>query len=126
MKLKFNYTYIFFIFFVLFSFISVYGVSNSSFSDRDFLMGYAKTDAQECGCNKCHTIELDGCSGCHNSKQNQSDLTDNESGIKSLDKLDTDGDRTDIGQSENELPNSDLPNQTTDNSNNGKKNQPRK
>ena len=32
------------------------------------IVGYASTGAQECGCNKCHSIELNSCKGCHSSQ----------------------------------------------------------
>jgi len=32
---------------------------------------YANAGAAKCGCSKCHTIDLNGCEGCHNSQQSR-------------------------------------------------------
>ena len=37
---------------------------------------YANAGAAKCGCSKCHTIELNGCEGCHNSRQSRQESDD--------------------------------------------------
>ena len=37
---------------------------------------YVNAGAAKCGCSKCHTIELNGCEGCHNSQQGKPESYD--------------------------------------------------
>ena len=49
--------------------ISFSVLSMSSKNDSVLDIGYASMDVQECGCSKCHTVELEGCHGCHNARR---------------------------------------------------------
>ena len=57
------------VFLVLIIFTFGYGMAEFSKDKPNLLVGYATAGAAKCGCQKCHTIELNGCEGCHNSKQ---------------------------------------------------------
>lgn len=109
--------------FIFCAFSILFGVFNSS--NGNLIVSYANTDVQVCGCSKCHTIELNGCYGCHNTQQGNGklDRQATDSGTSSsLDSSVNDNDTTsedDLGetqdssqnllvpQSEDEKPNSD-------------------
>ena len=57
---------------VFFVFILVtysYGLFEFSMNKTDAHVDFANAGVAKCGCQKCHTIELNGCEGCHNSKR---------------------------------------------------------
>ena len=49
--------------------------------------GYASAGVQECGCDTCHSIELNGCQGCHksNNPNRSNEFTEEENVIESID-----------------------------------------
>lgn len=51
--------------FVLLLFTLSYGIVEFSESKA----GIVNAGVEKCGCSKCHTIELNGCTGCHSSQQ---------------------------------------------------------
>lgn len=71
---------IFLLVIILFLVVSFF---NLSFSIDDQFVGYANTGVQECGCSKCHSIELDGCAGCHNAPSKGKSLGDGEDAVPS-------------------------------------------
>ena len=56
-------------FFVFIAFTYSYGLLEFSMNKTDAHVDIANAGVAKCGCQKCHTIELNGCDGCHNSKQ---------------------------------------------------------
>lgn len=59
------------IFFIFIVFSFSYGLSEFSKIKTDVPVDFAKAGVAKCSCQKCHTIELDGCEGCHNSQQSR-------------------------------------------------------
>ena len=56
--------------FVFIIFTIGYGAFESSKNRTDLVVNIANAGVAKCGCSKCHTIELNGCVGCHNKQQN--------------------------------------------------------
>jgi len=104
----------FFILFLIMLFIvsSSYDL-NLSFDNVEQSVGYANPRVQKCGCSKCHSIELDGCTGCHSSPNKKNGQSDEDSVISERDPVD------EISDSENrdadEEPS--LPEKQSDNEN---------
>ena len=51
-----------------------YGFLDGSEKNTASIGRYASAGVQECGCDKCHSVELNGCQGCH--KSNNPNLSD--------------------------------------------------
>ena len=42
----------------------------------DVQVDFANAGVAKCGCQKCHTVELNGCIGCHNNQQDRQKSND--------------------------------------------------
>ncbi|MFC1803516.1 hypothetical protein ACFL0D_06060 [Thermoproteota archaeon] len=65
--------------FVLLLFTLGYGIFEFSKNKSDLLVNHAIAGVEKCGCSKCHTVELNGCVGCHNSQQGKRKSNESES-----------------------------------------------
>ena len=65
--------------FVLLLFTLGYGVFEFSKNKSDLLVSHAIAGVEKCGCSKCHSVELNGCVGCHNSQQGKQKSNKSES-----------------------------------------------
>ena len=52
----------------LFLFVVFIGLNELSGRGEDLVVGHASAVVEECGCSKCHTLELTRCGGCHGSQ----------------------------------------------------------
>ena len=74
--------YFLFIVALMFFFVG-YGLLDESENKAANIGRYASAGVQECGCDKCHSIEINGCKGCHNSNNpNKSGVTLDEENVK--------------------------------------------
>ena len=87
-----------------------FSVDSSSQNDGALNVGYANMDVQECGCSKCHTVELEGCEGCHNSKQVRKDIDDSIKDRNNSEELGNGPNINDSDSDEQNLSNSDTAN----------------
>lgn len=69
------------VFFVIILFALSYGVSEFSKSNVDISVVYVNAGVEKCGCSKCHTVELNGCVGCHDSQQGKRKPNESESTV---------------------------------------------
>ena len=76
LNLTINRRHFLLVFFVFIIFTLGYGAFEFSKDKTNLLDGYANAGAAKCGCSKCHTIELNGCEGCHNSQQSRQESDD--------------------------------------------------
>ena len=126
MKPQINKYWFLFGFCVLLFIFSFSGVSISSIGNSDLRFGYADTAVQECGCSKCHKIELDGCGGCHDSGKSQDKSIDTQ--VNSLESYESDnyGDVNDNSSNEPESKGQSSPNSKADNQGSETKKSPRR
>ena len=53
-----------------------YGAFEFSNDNTELVVGYVNAGVAKCGCSKCHTVELNGCVGCHNNQQDRQKSND--------------------------------------------------